>query len=303
VLSLAVSGCAGRRVPDAAPSKATASEPASSAVVTAPGDSLEVFMAKVRQAAERARPVRPTSPTIEGQDERLAATLQAASALPSPEAFRAVAREYRRLRIMDRAFDYLNRARALDPRDAATYDELARTWRDSGFPGLALGDGHRAVYYAPASPVVRNTLGTVLQSLGQRRAARLQFEIALQLDPTAVYALNNLCYGWILEGEAGKATEACRAALRLDPGLLTARNNLGIAYAASNEIDAARAEFERSGDRAAALYNIGIMHLARREYTKARGAFGAAQEARPAFRDAAMRVRQAQELLAAGGEE
>jgi tetratricopeptide (TPR) repeat protein len=115
--------------------------------------------------------------------------------------------------------------------------------------------------------------------------------------------LNNLCYGWILEGEAGKATEACRAALRLDPGLLTARNNLGIAYAASNEIDAARAEFERSGDRAAALYNMGIMHLARREYTKARSAFGAAQEARPAFRGAAARVRQAQELLAAGGEE
>ena len=56
-------------------------------------------------------------------------------------------------------------------------------WRASG----ATGDSriwrcptrHRAVYYAPDSPVVHNTLGTVLQALGRRAEARAQYEKAL----------------------------------------------------------------------------------------------------------------------------
>ena len=42
-----------------------------------------------------------------------------------------------------------------------------RVWRDWGLPALALGDAHRAIYYAPQSASARNTYGTVMQALGQ----------------------------------------------------------------------------------------------------------------------------------------
>jgi len=91
---------------------------------------------------------------------------------PSPETLRAAANEYALAGVNDRAFEYLNRSIALAPRDAAGYDALARLWRDSGFPQLGLGDAYRAVYYAPASAIAHNTLGTLLQALGHRDAAR-----------------------------------------------------------------------------------------------------------------------------------
>ena len=263
-------------------------------------------MAKVRERASQAHPERMPGATIESQDPRLSAALALAAARPDPDAFRAVAREYVRLRVVDRAHDYLDKALAMDRRDGATYDARARILRDSGMPHLALGEGHRAVFYAPDSPVVRNTLGTVLQALGLRKEARAQYESALRLDPAASYALNNLCYGWILEGDASKAARACEQALVSDPGLAAARNNLGVLYAAGGDVEAARSTFARSGDPAAVFYNLGIVHLARREYREATDAFEAAQQARPA-RQTAARVRQSAALALAlalsGGDE
>ena len=301
-LSVVLTGCALHRTERAAQALTGVEGVGAPSAGAPPGDSLETFMAKVRQRASEARPARVPVATIEGQDPRLAAALVAAAARPEPETYRAVAREYSRVHIVDRAHDYLNKALALDRRDAATYDTLARVWRDSGSPSLALGDAHRAVYFAPASPVARNTLGTILQAMGLKQGAREQYELALQLDPTASYALNNLCYGWILEGNARKAARACEQALSLNPELIAARNNLGILYAAGGDFAGARSAFERSGDRAVVSYNLGIMHLARREYREAADAFADAQQARPT-RQTAARVRQALALSAAGGDE
>ncbi len=62
-------------------------------------------------------------------------------------------------------------------------------WRGSGATGDSRisrwPDASRAVYYAPDSPVVHNTLGTVLQALGRRAEARAQYEKALAVDASA----------------------------------------------------------------------------------------------------------------------
>lgn len=298
LLSLVLVGCGARtpfkvELPSQSPALAPARE-------SAPGDSLESFIARVRKLAAEARPPqRAPVAHAEVTDLRLAAALTMAGARPSPETYRHVAEEYRRLGIADRAGEHLQQALTLDPHDAATYDARARLWRDGGLSGLALGDAHRAVYHAPRSPVVRNTLGTVLQALGRRKEARQQYERVLQLDPTAAYALNNLCYGWILDREPGRAQAACLAALTLDPTLAAARNNLGLAYAAGGELGAARAAFDKAEDRATALYNLGIVHMARRRYTDAVSAFVSAQQARPSLRLAAVRARQARTLATA----
>ena len=303
-LSLIVAGCGARtsrsldlpQPPDApSPLAATHAAPAAA--------SLSEFIAKARALAAEARPTpRPSIAHIEATDPRLAAAILEAKVAPSPQTLRRVAEEYHRLRIDDRAHDYLRQANLLEPRDAATYDALARLWRDGGLIELALADAHRAIYYAPASAAAHNTLGTVFQALGQRQHAQHQYERALQLDPTAAYALNNLCYGWILDRQPGKAVTACQTALNLDPTLAAARNNLGLAHAARGDLDATRGAFEHVGDPATALYNLGIVYMARRQYPDAVSAFVAAQQARPSFGLATVRAEQAGKLALAGAD-
>jgi tetratricopeptide (TPR) repeat protein len=131
--------------------------------------------------------------TAETQDPTLAAALLRLSLVRTPAQHRAVAEEYRRLGIMDTAFDHLSAATRLDPRDAAAFDARARIWRDWGFPELGLGDSARAVFYAPRSAAAHNTRGTLLAAAGLMEEARREFATALALDPGASFARANLC--------------------------------------------------------------------------------------------------------------
>jgi tetratricopeptide (TPR) repeat protein len=249
-------------------------------------------MDKVRAKSEQARPVSPRVRTVEASDPTLAAALLAVSTQPTTVNHRAVAARYVQLGILDQAHEHFSAAVRLDPTDAASWDGLARIWRDWGFPHLALSDAYRAVYHAPDSPTVHNTLGTVLQALGRRAAAKAAFERALALDVTAAYALSNLCHAWRLEGNASKAAEACRQALQLQPDLEPARNNLALAYEAAGDRPAALATLAASGDKARAAYNQGLIHLARREYGQALKSFDLARAERPRFRAAEAIARQ-----------
>ena len=291
ILSVAViasAGCAERGFVNVTPDR-----PERTAATGAPADSLSAYMAKFREAAANARPEgQPPLRTVEASDPALAAALLAATAAPSPESYRAVAQEYRRLRVYDKAHDYLSHALKFDSKDALTHDALARTWRDSGFPHLGVGDASRAIYFAPKSAAARNTLGTLFQAMGRRAEARAQYEIAASLDPVAGYAYNNLCYGWILEGDASRALHACRRALTLDPESPTANNNTGLAYALAGNMPAAREAFAHAG-RAAAAYNSGVVNLAAQNWDGASKDFLDAYAADPSLRSAAMRARQA----------
>ena len=201
-----------------------------------------------------------------------------------------------RLGIADVAHEHFSAAVKLDAKDAASWDGRARIWRDWGFPQLALPDAFRAVYYAPDSPIVHNTLGTVFQALGRRAEARAEYEKALAANPSAAYALTNLCYGWALEGESTKAVVACQQALRLEPDLEAARNNLALAHEVGGDSPAALAVLTGSGDGARAAYNAGILHLAARRYPEALKAFEQALVLRPPFAAAELMARQTRQL-------
>ena len=94
------------------------------------------------------------------------------------------------------------------------------------FPNLGLADAYRAVFYSPRSPAAHNTLGTVLQALGLRDAARVEYERTLALDPGAAYAMNNICSLDLLEERPASAAAACRRALDIQPALVVALHNL-----------------------------------------------------------------------------
>jgi tetratricopeptide (TPR) repeat protein len=131
--------------------------------------------------------------TVEAQDPALAAALLRVALIPTPAHHRAVADEYRRLQILDAAFDHLSAATRLNPRDAAAYDARARIWRDWGFPEMGMADSARAVYYAPRSAAAHNTRGTLLAAAGFKEDALREFEAALALDPGASFARVNKC--------------------------------------------------------------------------------------------------------------
>jgi Tfp pilus assembly protein PilF len=154
-------------------------------------------------------------------------------------------------------------ALAIDPHDAAAWDSRARIWRDWGWPNLALPDATRAVHFAPSSSAARNTLGTVLQTLGRHREARAQYEKALQLNAKAPDVLNNLCFSLQVQEPGSEGVAACYRA-----------------YAAGGDLDGAEQTFAAVRQRGRAQYNVGIFHLARRQYAKAAKAFEVAQELR-----------------------
>ena len=262
---------------------------------TAP-ESLSEYMQKVRHLSVNARPLSKNEAveTLESRDPALAAEVLLASSQPTAQRYRNVGERYRERGILDAAYRNFNRAIAMNPRDGAAYEGLARVWRDWGLPRLALGDAHRAVYYAPRSGSARNTYGTVMQALGRYDHARTAYEAASWLERQAAYAVNNLCYLAFVEGRLETAIETCRQALELDPTMTTARNNLAIAFAATGRIDLARAEFVDAGDRASALYNSGIVYLAAGDSLNALDAFDQASKARPAFYLAHKRAEQGQ---------
>src|SRR4030095_8312777 len=131
------------------------------------------------------------------------------------------------------------------------------------------------------SPIVANTIGTLLQAIGQVRSARQWYMRALNLDPTATYAMNNVCYALIMMQEPD-AIASCRVAVAAEPRSSVARNNLGLAYAAAGAMTQAHEEFRHRGV-ASERYNVGMVYMSLREYRKAVTEFGSALQLNPQF--------------------
>jgi tetratricopeptide (TPR) repeat protein len=257
-----------------------------------PSDDFASYLARMKAQAPDARPPKnPASQTVEMSDPLLAAALAVLANSPTPAAHRQVATEYRRLGVLDSAHAHFTEAMKLDPHNAAAYDGRARVWRDFGFPGLGLSDAYRAIHYAPLSAAAANTLGTLFEAMGRLGDARSQYSRALQLDPSATFAMTNLCHIDTMLGRR-VAVAACRTALSASPASGVAHNNLALAYAVAGDFPRAYREFLVAGDLATAQYNMGIMYMASRQPERAAEAFRSARQTNPEFALAGERLRQ-----------
>jgi Flp pilus assembly protein TadD len=271
-----------------APSDASAPDADSGPV---PDDSLETVTAKIRHLSSTARPRSKVSGvTLEGTDPRLAAALTTLATVPVAASHRLVAEEYMRVGVLDAAHNHFRKALALNRRDAAAHDGLARIWRAWGLPELGLGDAQRAVYFAPRSAAAHNTLGTILQALGRWKDARQAYSRTLSLAPEASYALTNICYLTVLERETEQALPFCLRAVDADPTSVAARHNLALAYAAQGRMDLAERELTRASPPTTAAYNLGIINLAQREPGKALASFDRACRSEPRIAAACARA-------------
>lgn len=299
--------CAGHQPPDTGNPFVTRSKTTynDGATFDAPKASAGPVTAQAH-ASSPADPALPTSPvpkstdgpTLESTNASLAAAVAEAKAHPTADNFVVVGLAYHRLGVLDAADKAFEQALKLNHHSAAANEGLARVWRDWSLPQQGLGSAWRAVSEAPKSASAHNTLGTLLFALGDPEAARTHFDKALALDPSAAYALNNLCYVEFMLGEAAPAMARCTEALALNPASTTTRNNLGLIYAAEGRNDDAAREFEKAGGRPSAGYNMGIVHMARREYKDAIALFEAACSAKPEVQGACAWAKEARKLAA-----
>jgi Tfp pilus assembly protein PilF len=258
---------------------------------------IPAYIRRVREASRGGGSRANGALVAETWSQDLASAISRHTEASTPESEIRLAEAYVRVGILDTAREHFESALRLDPKEAAAWDGLARIWRDWGFPQLALGDAYRAVWAAPRSAAVHNTLGTILLNLGKGPDARVHFTQAAELDPAAAYAHNNLCYSWLMEGETEVAATGCNRALAIDSGLSAARNNLALAKATAGDVAGAARIFERAGGEAAAQYNVGIIHLAQRRCAAAADAFDRAAVLQPSLVLAQDRARQARQCL------
>jgi Flp pilus assembly protein TadD len=232
-------------------------------------------------------------PSLETKDSALAKALLLLAMQETPAHHRAVAAAYRDAGVLDYAFRHLQRAAALDRCDAAALDGMARLWRGWGRPDVAMGEAYRALHCNPTSPEIYNTLGTIMQALGQTVNARAAYERAVALDSHAAYALNNLCYLELSEGQSRAAEDYCRMALAESPAFEPARNNLALAYVVGNDAAGAERQLMIGGPSGDSWYNVGMLRLATGRYLKAAEAFDEASMADESLTMASRRAVQA----------
>jgi tetratricopeptide (TPR) repeat protein len=202
------------------------------------------------------------------------------------------AHRYYQLGIRDRAIELYSEAIERDSRVASAYDGRARVLRDWGLHEQALGDAHRATYFAPGSAEAWNTVGTIFQALNRIPEARAAF-IKATLSGPAPFAWSNLCYLSFVGGQVAEASVECGMAIEQDPDHRYARNNLALIHAALGDLNKASELFQAAGGEAARHYNIGIVLLAMRNYSAAARAFEAASRVEPTMTRAHSRARDA----------
>jgi tetratricopeptide (TPR) repeat protein len=119
---------------------------------------------------------------------------------------------------------------------AGTYAQN-RVWHD------AVSLWRRAIYYSPNSWSTHYNLGLAYLNLKQNQAAVGELVEANRLNPSEPMVLNNLALAQGGAGDPSSAIAILKDALRLDPTLIEAHNNLGAFLFEQERFKEARLEF------------------------------------------------------------
>lgn len=198
----------------------------------------------------------------------------------------------------------LRRRVAAEPDNVSVRLELAKAYRDRGYPDVALeidrlavarfpesGDAELALVgdlhalkqgaeaiasleaflkpHLPETPRFESWLGILLDESGQWASGEGHHRRALELAPPSDSLHNNLGYNLLMQKRNAEAAGEFREALKLNPASQIARNNLGSALAAGDSTQAV-ASFQAGSDPATAHSNLAAVLIENGNYAEAR---------------------------------
>jgi tetratricopeptide (TPR) repeat protein len=189
---------------------------------------------------------------------------------------------------------------AAEPDHVAIRLELAKAYRDRGYPDMAVELCRLAVERFPQSAeaqlaLVRSLfemkrpteaiaaleahpretadyhswLGLIRDSTGGWTAGEPSHRKAIELAPAQDGLHNNLGYNLLMQKKGEEAAAEFREALRLNPASQVARNNLGLALASTNT-QQALASWQAASDPATAHSNLAAVWIEKGNYPEAR---------------------------------
>lgn len=98
----------------------------------------------------------------------------------------------------------------------------------------------------PHVPFLRNELGNLLVKAGRLAEAAEQYRMAVQIEPEMVSAWNNLGVAEAGLGRLSEAESAYRRAIKMSPQYALAHYNLGRVHDALGSYDAAIEEYQKA---------------------------------------------------------
>jgi len=189
---------------------------------------------------------------------------------------------------------------AAEPDNIAIRVELAKAYRDRGYPDMAVELCRLTVERFPQSAeaqlaLVRSLfemkrpaeaiaaleahprdtseyhswLGLLRDSTGAWTAGEPSHRKAIELAPAQDGLHNNLGYNLLMQKKGEDAAAEFREALRLNPASQVARNNLGLALASTNT-QQALASWQAASDPATAHSNLAAVWIEKGNYAEAR---------------------------------
>jgi protein O-GlcNAc transferase len=146
-------------------------------------------------------------------------------ATQSLELFNLIAELYRELEDPAASMEYLRRATALAPNDAAAQRRLANAEFEAGFDAASIASYRRSLELDPGNVRAHNNLGRVLERTSDRIGAAACYRTALTLDENYAVAHNNLGNVLAASGRAPDALTRYQRALALRPDFVEAWHN------------------------------------------------------------------------------
>jgi tetratricopeptide (TPR) repeat protein len=176
----------------------------------------------------------------------------------------------------------------VDPQSLQAYAMLGKMYYQQGRLDLARRELETYVNRAPNSVPANTMLGTILELQGRKDDAKARYNKALQSDPRAAVAANNLA--WIDANNNGNLDVALQLAQTAREQLNTkpqVSHTLGWIYHLKNMPDLAIASLEDAVNRAPenATYNfhLGLAYAQRGQNDKARQSLTRALQLNPSF--------------------
>ncbi|HMD72148.1 MAG TPA: tetratricopeptide repeat protein [Bryobacteraceae bacterium] len=227
--------------------------------------------------------------------------------MPSPVGVNAFDRQIRNALDAgdgDYALNALRQRVAAEPENVTVRLDLAKAYRDRGYPDVALEIDRLAAARFPesadaelslvrdlhalkqrseaiaslegflkahpqAAPEFESWLGILLDESGQWPSGEEHHRAALQMAPARDTLHNNLGYNLFMQKKNAEAAAEFREALKLNPASQIARNNLGSALAVGDTAQAV-ASFQAASDPATAHNNLAAVLIENGNFPEAR---------------------------------